>query len=183
MIVYFGTTVVWPVGHQFPANATATGGHQTRMRGSLGWQTMELAFEQHRLPHEQSRTTASFTCEHLAESVLFMRAQQFDPYTAVRVDTKQLHFYEAEMPNPTRCVMPLCARGTYRYADRAALAEIAAEYCRQPSYEWEYFEYLGATMTIIQEVQPPPEMEVGVAKMSHQNDTDQSLAIWPYPKR
>jgi len=41
------------------------------------------------------------------------------------------------------------------HANGAILAEIAAEYWRQPQGKWKYFEYVGLTMTILEELPAP----------------------------
>lgn len=176
---YFATTRQFPDGHVFPVSAQPSKGHTSRMEGDDRWVAMEEKFEATRQEGEHSRATAYYVSGSVGECGLYMQRQMCDPVTGEQTNDAQIHYYEVEMPNPTRCVMKLCDRATEHAANEETVDGIAAEYWRQEKYKWDYFEYLDETMTIIREVEPPTEAEINIANEQYLNDTIRSRNIWP----
>jgi len=183
MLLYYSSTNPWPNGHQFGISAGPTHGHLERIKDNNPWRLMEESFEQHRQPNEYSRLTGYFASATLADSAVYSQSQNIDLVTGKPKTDDPIRYYKVFMPQATRCVMKLCEHGMQHHANAAVLAEIAAEYWRQPHGNWMYFEYVGPTMTIIEQVDPPEIIEVSASHNAYTSDHIAARQRWPLPMK
>ena len=145
---------------------------------------LEKAFEAYRAEGEQPRATAYFACKELGESAFFILPELDGPFGSAPTG-RHARYYRIEMPQPTKCVMRLLRHGQSVLDRPDMLAEIATAYWRQPkSDEWQYFEYLGASALILEEVDAPDSLNLATAGPSMAYGSDEWLArkLWPIPK-
>jgi hypothetical protein len=179
MIVYAATSDPLPVGQQLPLIQGESTGHQSRTANNDEWSQMEQIIDDLRLPNEHSRKTCYFACESLEECSYYKQLQIIDPFTGAPVGPQQIHYYRLEMPNPTKAVMALIARGMHHLHEPAVLEELGAEYWRQPQGKWQYFEFLDPHVEVLEEVEPPDDLSVFGAAAAYSSDITMAKNRWP----
>jgi len=116
-----------------------------------------------------SRRVARFACSSLADALVYAGKQYAGPF----------YIYEVAMPDATPAAMALTGLArTIVQSKRPLVDAIAAEYW-SPKLMWNYWEYLGSTMTVLTAATrfvPPLELDEGTQLRQKLYDEDVASA-------
>lgn len=132
---------------------------------------VEEEFERRRRGRSLSRLTALFAGADAADCVQFLRAQR-------DYDNVPVHLYRVDMPVSGHHPMALVDAVRRKAGHTNIIDKIVEEYW-QPTLKWRFWEYLGQTMTVVEEL-PLPDT-IMMAGAFHRYITDRDLAVrrWP----
>ena len=162
-----------------PKRTKLSRGHIDRIKDNIPWAEMEACLEWHRLPNEQSRMTAYYGCESVAQCGAFIVPQIEGPFHERKEAVPEIFYFEIECPSATPTVMALIKRGMHHLSDRAVVAEICEEYWRRKKARWKYLEFLIPEYRINKRVDPPSKEAIDRAMRGYTDDVSQAMAIWP----
>ncbi|QDT10719.1 hypothetical protein [Planctomycetes bacterium K23_9] len=179
MSLYTASIYKLPDGEIRPKRSRLSSGHIDRIKDNIPWAEMEACLEWHRLPNEQSRMTAYYACESIAQCGAFIVPQTEGPFRERKEAVPEIFYYELECPSATPTVMAIVKRGMHHLSNRPALAEFCEEYWRQKKARWKYLEFLLPEFKVIKRVDPPSKEDMDSAMRAYTDDIAQAMAIWP----
>lgn len=132
---------------------------------------IEEEFERSRGGGSSSRLDALFAGANGADCVKFLVAQQ-------GYDNEPVHLYRVEMPASVRHPMALIDAARRNWGRPDALRDIVEEYW-QPTRIWRFWEYLGQSMTVVEELDLPSTVMLAGASHRYNLDHDLAAQFWP----
>ncbi len=121
----------------------------------------EDRLEKYRPHAAQNRSTAQYAFADVNHCLVYGQSQY---------KKQNLIYYQVEMVDPTKVPMALVNEIKKQKATVEQLAKMVDEYWA-PRNHWEVYEFLAASMTIVQEIpEPKCEMEMFAACLSYHND-------------
>jgi len=132
-------------------------------------QWIENEFERFRDGRSISRLTAFFATATVADCLY---------YHNIQTDYALAFLYKVKMSSPNRHPMALIGKAEKHQGNSECLKAIVEEYW-QPTKNWQFWEFLDASMEIIEGVEPPSNEMVAGAKFRYDEDRRLVNALWP----
>ena len=133
---------------------------------------VEDILEQIRGNRSVSRLNAFFASKEESDCAVYLKNPGY---------TGSLFIYKVRLPVAFSHPMALVDRIKKHLGNDGFLKQIAEEYW-YPSKDWKYFEFLGDSMEIIEQVAVPNNNMLSGAKVRYGSDRDLAQKIWPEPK-
>lgn len=175
---YFASIHVFALGQAFPVVNAPTPDHLQRCADPV-WAQIEQEIESRRHPNENPRALSYYACPTLEQAAAYIQYKPPIVEQGVAVEPPVYHYYECEMPSPTDAVMALFWFAHHHLNDAQILNEIAAEYWRQQVHQWNYFESIDRTMTVLAEVAAPDQYAVAGVANGYIDDQQLAGHLWP----
>ncbi len=126
-------------------------------------------FLESKRPHEScSRLTSWFTCDTSANSARYLDAELSRKKTDV-IGQSKLYAVASEKFSKQPMILVNAINKALAANDAATAETLATEYWR-PTREWEFWEYTGPEIQVVEEVEWPDSMALTLAFMTYQGD-------------
>jgi hypothetical protein len=174
---YFASIHVVAPGHVFSVVNALTLDQPQRCADPV-WAQIEQEMERRRQPNENPRVLSYYACPTLEEDAAYIRYRPPVINQGAAVEPPAYHYYEVEMPHPTDVVMALVWFARHHLNHPAVLDAIAEEYWLR-RHQWNYFESIDRTMTVVAEVAAPDQHAVMAVMNGYVDDQQQGKQVWP----
>jgi hypothetical protein len=175
---FFASVYQYAEGHVFPVVNAPTPEHIHRCLDPV-WTQIEQEMENRRVAPETPRPLAYYACPTLEEAAAYIQYKPPVYHAGEFEGPPPLHYYRVKMPAPTDAAMALFWFSRHHLNHAAVLDAMAEEYWRQRLHQWNYFESLDRTMTILAEVDPPDQYVVMGVMNGYVDDIQQAQLLWP----
>lgn len=138
---------------------------------------IEELLASHRIAECVSRQNACFACERPEHCASYLQSEQ-----RRRKLEGSRHYFSVSMECSTRHPMVLTGFiGKHLDGPPDVLLKIAAEYWH-PTGAWRFWEHMGQTMTISEEIPEPEDTQVTCGIEDFAGDVRRAKKRWPVPK-
>jgi len=151
------------------ANGTVLLGKARSILDANAW--IEDEFERGRVGRSVSRIQAMFATGDPTDSIKYLKVQQ-------NFGNEPIYLYRVEMPSPHRHPMALVDVVKRNQAEPDRLKDIVEKYWL-PSQDWQFWEYLDCSMTIIETLSEPDFTMVAGAGQRYLADHVLAGQLWP----